>query len=640
MRTVLLLMALVSCQCGVQELGDQDPALSYDKMFNTVTITSPKSLLDGYHLAFDTPAQSRCVKAADGAKPSVDNATESFDLEYKESKQELRSFFNLTAQAQANLVLIHAKANIDIANTLNQDDAGVFFGLHSSQTYTISYDAKNLSLTDDTVTRLSNSDKRPLDTIAKEQIFQCGPGYVRGVQVGGELDGVLKITASDYSKTASMKKSLEVSGIGTSAKWYSDSKFTDQMKSATVSVDLYAAGFSFNGKPVSSAIANAYVNGQIAAAVKGGQNTVVAAVTALQALHTAMKESVTKDQNGDQSCTSGLVFQAELGNYYNLNNVPERCGADSIVDLQKRTNELADLMGTQSLAFDTAELACARAEVEIQSFFQNTNVERPGSWISSYGFETKWHQNGTQEGWVSRVDMMNWVGLYSGANAAKDYGEFNMKDKSGVRVQAVNYYNAVKKLLSGKPGDIKVIDFAIREPKKVLQWLKMVKDPRDYGNAWNRYYYWNKPTYLRNLWTYANFDRIRPVYVLSNTKDVNGIDVKSGKASCAAGSRIVNTSERFPIAPWMAMPANVRVNKYLTYWIWTDPATECPEGKTAVDSLSYVPPAPDPDDGPADSLGRVSVVCADANEKRSETANLVCVPTDQGIFGGTNPFNY
>ncbi len=641
----MLCACLVAAGCGVPFESDVDLPVQFEKPFNSIAITNTKSLLLGYHEAFDSPAQGQCVKVLGGAKPSIDDAGEAFDLEYKESKQELRSFFNLTAQAQANLLLIHAKGTVELSKTLNQDDVALFFGLHAYQYYSTSYDAKSLALNDDTVKRLENKAGNKLDDVAKEQLFKCGAGYLRKLMVGGELDVVLELTASDYVKTAQLKKSLEVSGIAGNAKWYSDSKITDQLGGVTAKVKVYAAGFAFQGAAVTNALAQTYIQGQIDKAAKGSQNAVIAAVTAMQTVHAALKKSVTADQNSDQSCTKVMVFQGVLGDYFTLGNVPEKCGPDAMFALQKRVFDLADRMATQSLAFETAEQACARAVDEIDTYYSFIASGLPkGALNTGFGFEPTFHQNTTYETWLSYPDTVSWLAPYFGNWTDTGTGEFELK-ANGVRSAALDYYRQTRLLLSAPAAMVSVIDDATEDPKTIKEWQMLVQDPTTFKDkSWNkRQYSWKQDTWLRNLYTYVNKDRVRPIYIVQNKKDVKGADIKNANVTCAAGGRFFTPAERFALAGYIAMPANVPEQDRVKF-VWMDPAVRPSRGPACTDKNTpavvqhwYLDP-PNRKNGPLWSCGITWIACQPIDGKFAVTTNMLCVPTDQGVFGGTNPF--
>jgi hypothetical protein len=136
----VLALALALCKLtGCVQPGASDvvhDAVTYDRPFNTKNddIKTPKqALLRGYHQSFDVASPDVCVAPIGDARPEVGNANEDFTVKYEDSRRSLRKYFNLQAQAEADVMLVHARAAVDLSETLDSDRSALFFGLHAYQ---------------------------------------------------------------------------------------------------------------------------------------------------------------------------------------------------------------------------------------------------------------------------------------------------------------------------------------------------------------------------------------------------------------------------------------------------------------------------------------------------------------------------
>jgi hypothetical protein len=635
-RAALLVLGLSGC-VGAADIDADSQAVEYEKPFNTITIVKPgDGLLRGYHMAFDTFARKTCVTAKPGAKISVESGGEDFALEYKDVKRELRSFFNMRAEAKADVVLIHAKAKASLEESLSKDSFGLQFGLHAYQYFQLSYDSKDLDLTDEAKKRLENAAQRPLGTVAREHLLHCGPGYVRAVRVGGQLDVAMEVTGSSYAKTAQIKKSVEVGGILGKKEWHEDKTITDKMADTNVSVTVFARGFSFEGGPISDARATAYLRGKIDAAVAARQNPVVAAVQGMKDLHNALKKSVSDDQRVGAACKESQVFQAVLGNYLDLDDAPTTCGGKPMLQVRAQVNEIADKMARFAIGFLTAEAAAFRALTEMRAFFAYFRDSRVPL-ITGYGWETDWHADPVSYTWTAEVDFQDWLLPYAGWTPGAN-AELDPNNAKGVRRVAWDYYTSVRDKLSAGPEELAIVDAATVDHKKLKEWRMLVEDPRNFvDDSWKtRTYWWKKPTFLRNLFTYRKMDRLRPTYVVKHDKDVAGTALLDGSKKCdaAANQRFLNEAERYAIAPWVDLGNNhTRYAKGAR--LWMDPAIgACKAGTHSYCSQQVMPPPPPRPAGPIEYMGVTPWGCLDVKQ----SADLLCVPAEGGIFGGDNPF--
>jgi hypothetical protein len=628
------LCAAVLAGCGPLEEQRTSQEIEYEKAFNTITLkTPPDALLSGFHMSFDTKSRKSCVTAKSGTKPSVGAPEEKFALDYKKSKSDLRSFFNIEAEAKVDLKLIHAKASASLTESLNRDSFGVFFGLHSFQYFQLGYDQKDLDLTEEAKNRLENKAARPLGTVAREHLLHCGPGYVREVRAGGQLDVVLEIAGSSYAKTQQIKKSVEVAVLGAGDRWHEDKTITDKMTGMTVQLAVFAMGFEFEGAPISNARAEAYIRGKIDAASRAGKSPAGAAIDALKTLHNALKVSVTAEQKG--GCKHAVVFKGVLGNYLDLDDAPTTCGGKPVLTLRAEINEIADKMGRFAVGFLTAEAAAQRAFAEGLAFL----AFRAKSWghmFSGYGWDTLWHSD--RQRWQEEYDLSSWLNPYIGS-APVCNAELDPGNKKGVRRVAWDYFTAVRDLLPAGPDDLTIIDRASVEHKKLKEWRMLVEDQNNFEDpTWKkRIYFWGKETSLRNLYTYRMQDRVRPIYVIKLEKNVAGTDLAKGTKKCdaAVGERYLNSGERFAVAAWASIPANHTNYGTSGNLMWMDPAAiKCPANELAIGNQSYVPQRPAPA-GPAEWAGVSVLSCMSVNQ----SADLMCVPAEGGIFGADNPFD-
>jgi hypothetical protein len=634
---LVVILAGLGQSCGdTLDIDGDRQSIEYDKPFNTIFITEPKgSLLRGYHPSFDTPSRKTCVEAKEGAKPLVDEAGEDFALEYKEAKRELRSFFNVDAEAKADLKLIHAKAAMRLAEAVDRDSFALMFALHAYQYFRSSYDARDLSLTREARELLENKAGLPIEDLAREQLFQCGAGYLRALYMGGQLDAVMEVTGSSFSKTAELKKSVEVAGILGNKQWYDDKTITEKLAGVTVKVRMFAKGFAWEGKPITDFIAETYVRTKVDEAVRAKQNPVLAAVNAMKKLHEALKQSVTADQ---KSCSHALVFQAVIGNYFDLDDVPIQCGSQPMLRLRQRVNELADLMGKFALAYLTADQAARRANQEIEDF--ETFVDREKypddeSVPSGYAFETAWHRHGLVSYYLEYRWFDPWMAPYIGLYGWRAELGTRPELGVGVRIAARRVYAKVAQELTEPPGDRTVITRATQDPHQTKEWIMLTQDPRSFTDpTWGVRTYWDDkvPTHLRNLYTYRSWDRVRPTYVVRRQQRVSGEQIRNNQAACDAskGERWVNADERFALAPW----AGSRVFSLPTKRYWVDPAIQIAGGCNTGAPISAQTARYDTK-YPPEFSGSVHLGCGRATDQ----FDLVCVPAALGVFGGANPFD-